>query len=116
MRTDDFTLHIADNPSRNRFDLTLHAGSSRVCVAYTSWPNREGHLDTGALAHVVTDAGRFPAQDYNFGTCIGPDCMIRIEAGERIQAFIPYAEFPSEAAVASSSRRALEFSIDPRIC
>ncbi len=112
----DFHLTVVDHPGDARFNISLQAGSSPICFAHNEWPNLLGRVEVGATLVVTTDRGRFPARDHESGSCIGPDCIIRLRPGQRIEAFVPYSEFPAEAAVASSGVRRLAYEITPYQC
>ena len=96
----DFTLEVRDAPEARRFDLVLVAGASSICFGIEQWPDRNGRVDTGSIARVVTDAGTFEAQSYNFGYC--PACELRVPAHRRLSSSVSYDEFPEAARLRSA--------------
>ena len=113
---DDFTLTVRDAPGARRFELELTAGAVPICFGIQQWPDAHGRLDTGSLAHVVTDAGRFAARNFNFGYCPGGCGELRVEPGARLSAVISYDEFPQAAQLSASSARHLHFAFRPYRC
>ncbi len=114
--TDDFTLAVRDAPEARRFELELTAGAIPICFSVEQWPDRDGRVDTGSLAQVVTEAGRFEARSHNFGYCLGGCGEIRVEPRGHLAAFISWDEFPEAARLSAASTRRLDFAFQPYVC
>lgn len=114
--TNDFTLAIRDAPERQRFELELTAGAAPICFTIEQWPDRHGRVDTGRIAHVSTETGRFEASNENFGYCPGGCGEIRVEPRARLSAFVAYDQFPAGASLSLAAVRRLDYDFHPYSC
>jgi hypothetical protein len=106
-----YRLVIKDNPTAERFDLTLHSDDSRaICLGQGGWPNQLGNLDWGSQ-WVKLQSGKkvFKARDWNFGYCDGAECSTRVPPYGTLTGFIGYAEFGDPKEIAVLPKRRLHF-------
>ena len=112
----EYDLRVTDRPSLSRFDLELTARESPLCFGIAQWPDRQGRVQGSARAVVVTERGRFPARDFNFGYCQGKSCTIRVPARGKITGFVGYSQFPVDADLDATRSRSLEYNLNPYTC
>lgn len=107
-----YRLDIKDNPAAERFELTLRSLDHRmICLARGSWPNQGGHIDWGSQWVRVQSKNRsFPARDWNFGSCEGDDCTLRVPAQGKLVGFIGYSEFGDPKEIAALPKRRVHFN------
>jgi len=113
-----YHLTVSDRSDLRRFVLTLKSFDDRpLCLNVNQWPNYFGQLHFGSTwVTLVSTEGKYPARDENFGTCIGPTCVIHIAPGSTLTGFIGYREFGSPAKIAGLSRRQLHVVVSPSVC
>ena len=113
-----YRLMIKDNPTAARFELTLHSLDRRMlCLERTKWPDQAGHIDWGSQWVKVQSKNRiFPARDWNFGSCEGEDCTIRLPAQGKLVGFIGYSEFGDPKKIAALPKRRLHFNPFVPVC
>jgi hypothetical protein len=113
-----YRLTVSDRPDLNRFVLTLKSLDERpLCLNVNQWPNYFGQVHFGSIwVKLVSNQGTYPARDENFGSCIGPSCVIHIAPGSALTAFIGYKEFGTPAKIAGLSRRRLHLIVSPSVC
>jgi hypothetical protein len=107
-----YRLVIKDNPAAGRFELTMHSRDHRmICLDRGSWPNQDGHIDWGSQWVKVQSKKRsFPARDWNFGSCEGEECTIRVPAQGKLVGFIRYSEFGDPKEIAALPKRRVHFN------
>jgi len=113
-----YRLVVSDRPDLKRFLLTLTSFDRRpLCLHVTKWPDYFGHVHFGSSWVTLTATeGNYPAHDENFGTCIGPSCVIRLAPGGKLNGFIGYREFGDPKRVSKLSNRKLKVVTAPVIC
>jgi hypothetical protein len=113
-----YRLVVSDQPDLKRFLLTLTSVDRRpLCLHVTKWPDYFGHVHFGSSWVTLTATeGKYPARDENFGTCIGPSCVIRIAPGGKLSGFIGYSEFGDPKRISKLSNRKLKVVTAPIIC
>jgi hypothetical protein len=113
-----YRLVIKDNPAAARYELTLHSFDSRViCLDRGSWPNQAGHIDWGSQwVKVQSQKRAFPARDWNFGSCEGKGCTIKVPAQGKLVGVIGYSEFGDPKEIAALSKRRLHFDPLVAVC
>ena len=113
-----YRLVIKDNPTAARFELTLHSLDQRIiCLDRASWPNPGGHIDWGSQWVKLQCKNRFfPARDWNFGSCEGEGCSIRVPAQGKLVGFIGYSEFGDPKEIAALPKRRLHFNPLVSVC
>jgi hypothetical protein len=106
-----YRLVIKDNPTAERFELTLHSEDSRaICLGQGGWPNRLGQTHWGSQWVKLESNNRvFPARDWNFGSCDGAECATRVPPYGKLTGFIGYAEFGNPKDIAVLPERRLHF-------
>lgn len=107
---------LVDNPAKRRIELSWRNTSNKtVCLEPALWPNQAGKIDQAQdYLFLIIGEERFPIENFNTGFCLG-GCPTYVEAGERTEAFLTYADFHLPERLISQPK-ALEFSPSGYVC
>ena len=113
-----YRLSVSDLSVQRRFAVSLISMDDRpICIELRRWPNDVGHVHYGGDWVILhSSGGTYPAQDENFGRCVGPECILHIAPHGKLTGFVSYEMFGPPAAIARLSDRQLEFQIRPIAC
>ena len=97
--------------------VSIHSLSKEpLCMSVVDWPNKLGRIGEGG-ATILSDAVERPVvSSFNYGTCVGAQCFLRIEPGQSLQGFIAYSEFGDPDAIKALPNKRLRFSPHPTFC
>ena len=114
----DYSLDVRKDAASGTFLLSLTSRSTRpLCLGRDNWPSRVGRLHMGSqIAQVVVGSQSYPADDDNFGYCMGRGCTIRIEPGRSLRGHIAFSEFVGWNWRETLEQARLVFSVSPRTC
>lgn len=100
------------------FSLVLTSKTdSNLCISVNDWPNSQGEVSGGgSRARVLSGQADYPAKDVNFGSCVGPECTLRVSARSSVRGFIRYREFGDPGRIAALNPKELQYKIRPYFC
>jgi hypothetical protein len=114
----DFTFTSRFDDDESRVWVSIHSLAKRpLCQSRVDWPNDGGRIGGGDTAIVSDSVEHRLVSDFNYGTCIGDGCFIRIEPGQSLQGYISYSEFAAPNLIKALPNKALvRFSPRPTFC
>jgi len=112
----EFDLSATAAPDARAFQIVFVSKSNEaICLDADQWPNHLGQVHMGSTrAQVVANGRIYPAIDQNFGYCVGPRCVIRIEPRQRIEGSVAFSEFSGWNQVPEGAQ--LRYVVRPWFC
>ena len=114
----DYKLIVFASDDDDGFHVALNSKSRRpLCVDIYNWPDQHGRMSPTLEASAVVDDKRFEAYPSPYADlCMGAACVLRVEPGGSLGAFIGYEQFGDRAAISAAKTKTLTMSVKAYFC
>jgi hypothetical protein len=114
----DYILTTESDDANARFNVSLRTLATRpLCMSIVEWPSRNGAIGGGSgIAEILSDTTKLSPHDFNYGTCIGPQCLLRVPPDQTLRGFIAYNQFGDPTIIQALPRKRLAIYSKPAFC
>ena len=113
----DFSVSTELSDEEAKAWVSIHSLSKEaLCMSLVDWPNKFGLIGEGGATIISDGVERPVVSNFNYGTCIGAQCFLRLEPDQSLQGFIAYSEFGEPSAIKALPNKTLRFSPHPIVC
>jgi hypothetical protein len=118
VRDRDYSLTTHADDQQRVFHIDLRSTSNEpICIAGLDWPREDGvWVGPANLFILRSREGERTTRDQNAGSCAGPNCIMRIEAGESLSGALRYSVFGDPDEIAALHDKNLEYGLVPSPC